>query len=120
MAYDRKIPVHIAYPMRLTLHLIQQKWKGCIINILRSGEEMRLNEIHRRLHMADSRVVNLQIKSMLADGLLTRRQDGGKMPKAYYSLSERGLSLVPVIDTLIEWGEIHKDEFLNPGEREGL
>ena len=111
MAYERKIPVHIAYPLRLTLNLIEHKWRGCIINILRSGEPMRLNEIHKCLHMANSRVINLQIKAMLDDGLLIRKDYGELPPRTEYQLSELGLSLVPVIDILIIWGIEHRAYF---------
>lgn len=110
MAYQRKIPVHTAYPMRLTLNLIQHKWRGCLINILRSGEPMRLNEIHRRLHMANPRVVNIQIKAMLDDGLLERIPYCELPLRTDYRLSPLGMSLVPVFDVLAAWGEEHRNE----------
>lgn len=109
MAYQRKIPVHTAYPMRLTHNLIQHKWRGCILNILRTGERMRLNEIHKRLHMANERVINLQIKAMLNDGLLERISYNEQPPRTEYWLSEVGMSLVPVFDVLTQWGEDHPE-----------
>lgn len=110
MSYQRKIPVHTAYPFRLTVNLIQHKWRGCIINILRSGDPMRLNEIHKRLHMANPRVVNLQLKSMIEDGLLIRTVFNEKIIRTEYHLSPVGLSLVPIFDVLAAWGEEHRSE----------
>lgn len=110
MAYQRKIPVHTAYPMRFTLNLIQHKWRGCLINILRSGEPMRLTNIHKRLHMANPRVINIQIKAMLEDGLLERISYCELPPRSEYKLSSLGLSLVPVFDVLAKWGDEHYAE----------
>lgn len=111
MAYDRKIPVHIDYPLRLTLSMIQAKWRGCIINILRTGEPLRLNEIHRLLHMAAPRVINIQLRAMINDGLIIKENYGGIPPCTEYRLSELGLSLVPVIDVLKVWGTDNRKYF---------
>ncbi|MDE6080032.1 MAG: helix-turn-helix transcriptional regulator [Duncaniella sp.] len=110
MAYQRKIPVHTAYPFRLTLNLIQHKWRGCIINVLRSGEPMRLNEIHKQLYMASPRVLNMQIKAMLDDGLLIRTAYDENIPRTEYKLSPVGLSLVNIFDILTIWGIEHRSQ----------
>ncbi len=41
MAYEKKIPVDLDCPLRLTMSLIESKCKSCILDELRSGEPMR-------------------------------------------------------------------------------
>ncbi len=41
MSYEKKIPVDLDCPLRLTMSLIESKWKSCILDELRSGEAMR-------------------------------------------------------------------------------
>ena len=41
MAYEKKIPVDMDCPLRLTMSLIESKWKSCILDELRNGTSMR-------------------------------------------------------------------------------
>lgn len=56
MAYEKKIPVDLDCPLRLTMSLIESKWKSCILDKLRSGEAMRPNasESWQRNYQYDS------------------------------------------------------------------
>ena len=49
MAYEKKIPVDMDCPLRLTMSLIESKWKSCILDELRNGTSMRPSEIHKCL-----------------------------------------------------------------------
>jgi DNA-binding HxlR family transcriptional regulator len=60
--------------------------------------------------MANPRVINIQIKAMLEDGLLERISYCELPPRSEYKLSSLGLSLVPVFDVLAKWGEEHYAE----------
>lgn len=77
MAYEKKIPVDLDCPLRLTMSLIESKWKGCIIDELRSGDAMRPSEIHKCLPEAAPRVLDIQLKEMVEDGLVVRVLEEG-------------------------------------------
>ena len=64
MAYEKKIPIDLDCPLRLTMSLIESKWKSCILDELRSGEPLRPSEIHKCLPEAAPRVRDIQIKEM--------------------------------------------------------
>lgn len=72
MVYEKKIPVDLDCPLRLTMSLFDSKGKSCVLDELRSGEPLRPREIHRRLPEATPRVVDMQMKEMAEDGLLEK------------------------------------------------
>lgn len=59
--YERKIPVDLSCPLRLTMSLIDSKWKSCILDELRNVA-MRPSELHKALPEATPRVLDLQLK----------------------------------------------------------
>lgn len=111
MAYEKKIPVDLDCPLRLTMSLIESKWKSCILDELRSSEGMRLSEIHRRLPEAAPRVLDIQLKQMVEDGLVVKTIFPQLPPRSEYKITELGRSLLPIIDSMLHWGEEHFDLF---------
>ena len=105
MAYEKKIPVDMDCPLRLTMSLIGSKWKSCILDELRSGNQFRPSEIHRLLPEAPARVLDIQLKEMVADGLVEKTIYAELPPRSEYRISELGATLLPIIDSMMAWGE---------------
>ena len=113
MAYEKKIPVDLDCPLRLTMSLIDSKWKSCILDELRSGENLRPSELHRRLPEAAPRVLDIQLKEMVDDGLVTKTIYPELPPRSEYRITDLGRTLIPIIDSMLRWGEEHFDLFIN-------
>lgn len=111
MAYEKKIPVDLDCPLRLTMSLIESKWKSCILDELRSGENMRPSEIHRCLPEAAPRVLDIQLKQMVDDGLVIKTIYPELPPRSEYKITDLGKSLLPIIDSMLTWGQEHFDLF---------
>lgn len=111
MAYEKKIPVDLDCPLRLTMSLIDSKWKSCILDELRKGESMRPSEIHKRLPEAAPRVLDIQLKQKVEDGLIAKTIFPELPPRSEYTITEIGKSLLPIIDAMLKWGEDHFDLF---------
>ena len=111
MAYEKKIPVDMDCPLRLTMSLIESKWKSCILDELRNGTSMRPSEIHKCLPEAAPRVLDIQLKEMVEDGLVTKNIYPELPPRSEYKITELGLSLIPIIDLMLKWGTEHYDIF---------
>lgn len=111
MAYEKKIPVDLDCPLRLTMSLIESKWKSCILDELRSGTAMRPSEIHKCLPEAAPRVLDIQLKEMVEDGLVIKTIYPELPPRSEYQITELGKSLLPIIDQMLRWGEEHFDIF---------
>lgn len=108
--YERKISVDLDCPLRLTISLIDSKWKSCILDELRH-RSMRPSELHKALPEATPRVLDIQLKELVDDGLVIKTIYPELPPRSEYSISELGMSLIPIIDSMLEWGEQHMDLF---------
>ena len=108
--YERKIPVDRDCPLRLTMSLIDSKWKSCILDELRRGP-MRPSELHRALPEASPRVLDIQLKELADDGLVLKTIFPELPPRSEYAISPLGESLIPIIDAMLEWGERNKRLF---------
>lgn len=111
MAYEKKIPVDLDCPLRLTMSLIESKWKSCILDELRNGEAVRPSEIHKRLPEAAPRVLDIQLKEMVEDGLVAKTIFPELPPRSEYRITELGLTLLPIIDAMLKWGQEHMELF---------
>ena len=111
MAYEKKIPVDLDCPLRLTMSLIESKWKSCILDELRSGPPMRQSKIHKCLPEAAPRVLDIQLKEMVEDGLVEKTVFPELPPRSEYRISELGKTLLPIIDQMLNWGRTHYDIF---------
>ena len=112
MAYEKKIPVDLNCPLRLTMSLIDSKWKSCLIDELRDGKPLRPYELHNRLPEATPRVLDIQLKEMVNDGLVEKTIFPELPPRSEYRLTELGASLLPIIDSMLAWGEKNIDLFI--------
>ncbi len=111
MTYIKKIPVDLDCPLRLTMSLIESKWKSCILDELRNCNPMRPSEIHKCLPEATPRVLDIQLKEMMEDGLVNRTIFPERPPRSEYTITELGKSLLPIIDLMLEWGKNHYEIF---------
>ncbi len=108
--YERKIPVDLSCPLRLTMSLIDSKWKSCILDELRSAS-MRPSELHKALPEAAPRVLDIQLKELVDDGLVIKTIYPELPSRSEYSITELGSSLLPILDSMIAWGEKNKALF---------
>ena len=111
MPYKKKIPVDLDCPLRLTMSLIESKWKSCIIDELRDGKPLRPSDIHKRLPEAAPRVLDIQLREMVEDGLVEKKIFPELPPRSEYKATELGLSLLPILDLMLKWGKDHMDLF---------
>lgn len=108
--YERKIPLDLDCPLRLTMSLMDSKWKSCILDELRHGA-LRPSELHRALPEAAPRVLDLQLRELADDGLVAKTIYAELPPRSEYAITDLGRSLLPLIDAMIAWGEAHRELF---------
>lgn len=108
--YGRKIPVDLDCPLRLTMSLLGSKWKSCILDELRY-RSLRPSELHKLLPEATPRVLDLQLKELTEDGLVSKTIFPELPPRSEYSITELGKTLIPIIDAMIDWGNKNTELF---------
>mgnify|MGYP000952649175 CR=1 FL=1 len=69
----------------------------------------RFNELMRSLEGISQKMLTESLRSMEADGLVTRTEYPEVPPRVEYSLSELGQSMRPIISAMEEWGIGYKE-----------
>lgn len=89
--------------MELTLELIGGKWKALILWHL--GEKtLRFSELKKTLPKITQKMLTQQLRELETSGLVNRFIYTQIPPKVEYSLTPAGKSLLPILDTLCQWG----------------
>ena len=91
-----------------TLSLISGKYKMVILYALMAYQPVRFNEMQRYLQKVSDKTLSHQLKELEADGLIRRHMYPQVPPRVEYTLTERGQSLMTVLDQLCVWGEEHR------------
>ncbi len=99
-------------PVATTVELIGSKWKLLIIRNLKA-RPWRFNELQRSLEGISQKVLTSSLKEMISDGLVIRNDFKSNPPHVEYSLSEVGLKLLPIIESLSTFGEYYKTLEIN-------
>lgn len=97
-----------ACPVATTVGLIGSKWKLLIMrNLLQ--RPWRFNELQRDLEGISQKVLTDSLRSMEADGIITRTVYPEVPPRVEYALSEVGESMRPIINAMADWGTEYKN-----------
>lgn len=88
-----------------TLSLISGKHKMVILYCLMEFKVVRFNELKRYLKHVSDKTLSSNLKELESDQLIIRKEYPQIPPKVEYSLSDRGKSLMEVLDQLCVWGE---------------
>ena len=96
-----------ACPVATAVSLIGGKWKLMILRNLKV-RPWRFNELQRDLDGISQKVLTDSLRQMIDDGLAYRHDFGEMPPKVEYGLTELGLQMLPIIDSLAEFGNYYK------------
>jgi len=102
--YERKITEHLDCSLIITMKIIGAKWKPCIIDALSRGIK-RPSELHKELYPATPRVIDMQLSELKDYGIIAGKNQQGFPLRTDYELTDLGKSILPVISSMIEWGE---------------
>ena len=91
-----------------TLSLISGKYKMTILYTLMEFGVVRFNEMKRYIGGIPYKTLSATLKELEADQLVHREEYPQIPPKVEYSLTERGKSLIPILDNLCQWGDDHR------------
>lgn len=95
-------------PVATTVQLIGSKWKLLILrNLLH--RPWRFNELKRSLQGISQKVLTDTLRSMETDGLVVRTVHSGTPIRVEYSLSDLGMSMRPIIQSMEAWGIAYKN-----------
>ena len=88
-----------------TLSRINGKYKMTILYTLMEFGVVRFNEMKKYIGGISFKTLSSTLKELERDRLVHREEYPQIPPKVEYSLTERGKSLIPILDAMCEWGD---------------
>jgi DNA-binding HxlR family transcriptional regulator len=93
-------------PIDAMLSVVDGRWKGTILWRLSEGP-MRTSELRRSIPGITERMLIRHLQELVRDGILVRRQAKTLPPCVWYSISDYGMTLGPVLESICVWGRKH-------------
>ena len=90
-------------PVEATLAIMGGKWKPLILFYLME-QTRRFNELRRLIPHVTQQMLTLQLRELERDGIVHRHIYAEIPPKVEYSLTEKGRSLEPILQLMLQWG----------------
>jgi len=92
-------------PMYYTLSVVEGKWKWIIIWEIYKAEVIRYNKLKDTLQPIAHKTLSHQLKELENSDIIHREQYNQVPPKVEYSLTEKGKTLIPILNLMYQWGE---------------
>lgn len=87
-----------------TLSIVGGKWKWIILAVLFQNGVQRYGEIKRAAPPITHKMLSHQLKELESEQLIHRKEYRQIPPKVEYSLTEKGETLIPILQLMAEWG----------------
>lgn len=113
--YKKKLEEDIRCPLEYGLTIFGGKWKSRIICVLAAKETLRYSEIRKEMFNITDAVLAATLKDLIANGIVDRRSYDEIPPRVEYSLTDKGKSVVPILQSICQWADIF---YKNEGEIE--
>jgi DNA-binding HxlR family transcriptional regulator len=97
----------------LSLAVIGGKWKMLILWHLGKEGTKRFNELKSLMPGITQRMLVNQLRELEEDLIIHREVYPVVPPKVEYSLTEHGQSLMPILESMYEWGKNYMETVLN-------
>lgn len=89
-------------PLGKAMSALGSKWKPIIVLVIKD-RKLRFGELAVRINVISRKVLTDQLREMESDGLVIREEFKELPPRVEYSLTEKGLALLPILYQLEEW-----------------
>jgi DNA-binding HxlR family transcriptional regulator len=109
--YKPKLEKEIRCPLEYGLDIFGGKWNSRIICVLAEKHTLRYSEIRKEMTDITDAVLAATLKNLISDNIVRREQYNEIPPKVEYSLTDKGKSVVPILQSICKWsGAYHKNE----------
>ena len=99
-------------PIRNVLSRLTDKWSLLVLYTLEQHEVLRFNDLWRQIPDISQKMLTQTLRHLEDDGIVSREVFMEVPPRVEYRLTERGKSLMPLLDALISWGIEHFSDII--------
>jgi DNA-binding HxlR family transcriptional regulator len=90
-------------PLTATVMAVSGRWKIIILWQLKHGA-LRYNQIKKSISNISEKVLIQQLKELIEDGWISKKDYQSIPPHTEYSLTELSSSFMPILETIYDWG----------------
>lgn len=109
--YQKKLQSDIRCPLEYGLEIFGGKWNARVICVLAQMGTLRYSEIRRAMTNITDTMLACTLKSLIANEMVERHSYDEIPPRVEYSLTEKGRSVVPILQSIAQWaGAYHKPQ----------
>lgn len=99
--YKKKLEEDIRCPLEYGLAIFGGKWKSRIICVLAANERLRYSQLRKEMYNITDAVLASTLKDLAEDGIIDRKSYDEIPPRVEYSLTEKGKSVVPILQSIL-------------------
>ncbi len=109
--YQPKLEKDIRCPLEYGLAVFGGKWKSRIICVLAEKKRLRYSILRKEMTNITDAVLSTTLKELIADQIVERKQYNEIPPHVEYFLTQKGISVVPILQSICQWsGAYHKED----------
>ncbi len=109
--YQPKLEKEIRCPLEYGLRIFGGKWKSRVICVLAEKGILRYSSLRREMMNITDAVLAATLKELITDQIVQRRSYDEIPPRVEYSLTKKGTSVIPILQSICRWsGAYHREE----------
>ena len=109
--YEPKLDKDIRCPLEYGLDVFGGRWKSRIICVLDKEKVLRYSELRKEMINITDAVLATALRELIQHQIIERKQYNEIPPRVEYSLTEKGLSVIPILHSICKWaGAYFEDE----------
>ncbi len=109
--YQPKLEKDIRCPLEYGLEIFGGKWNSRIICVLAAKQPLRYSALRKEMVNITDAVLAATLKTLVQNEIVCRKSYDEIPPRVEYSLTEKGASVVPILQSICKWsGAYHKEE----------
>ncbi len=91
-------------PVSYCMSIIGGKWKTVIVYLISTGVN-RFGILQRGIQGISKQMLTTQLRELEKDGILDRKIYAEIPPRVEYSITSKGRSILPIIESMKSWGK---------------
>ncbi len=109
--YQKKLESDIRCPLEYGLNIFGGKWTSRIICVLSARKTLRYSELRKEMGNITDAVLATTLKGLMENQMIQRQSYDEIPPRVEYSLTEKGASVVPILQSICQWSGVfyHED-----------
>lgn len=108
--YKKKLEDDIRCPLEYGLAIFGGKWKSRIICVLSANGKLRYSKLRKEMYNITDAVLAATLKDLIEDGIMDRKSYDEIPPRVEYSLTQKGNSIVPILQSICQWSDVFYEE----------